>query len=171
MGRRGPPKKLTELKLLQGTPGGRHKLNKAEPKPPKVRKAKPSFHLNKEAKRIFKRAAEHLEKLGILTEVDLSALTRYADIFAKWLQAKDFIEQKGLAYAVFEYQTPEERKEGKEKRLKHMQQFPHVNIYRAYGAELTRLEMQFGMTPSARASLSVQPLSDPKDSIGEKLFG
>lgn len=164
MGLRGPPKKPTELKLLEGTPGGRHKLTPNEPRPEKLSGSRPPKQLSKEAKAVWRILAPKLETLGLLTTIDQNALLRYCDAFIRWLQAKDFLDKNGFQYEIFCEQTPEDIKEGKAPKIKYMAQYPHVSIYMQLTKELTRLEQQFGMTPAARSSINVKIPEDSKSS-------
>lgn len=171
MGHRGPPKKPTELKLLQGVPGGESKLNKSEPRPAKLAGARPPAWLGKEAKKIWREVAPKLEKLGLLTDIDISTLARYCDTRWRWLQAKQFLDEHGPVYAIYHEQTEDEKKAGRKPKLKYMAQFPQVNIYSSLGKELTRLEQNFGMTPSARAGVTVDPVLLKVTDDRERLFG
>lgn len=172
MGERGPPKKPTEIKILQGIPGGQHKLTPHEPKPEPVEGARAPKELTDEGREIWEREALKLEKLGLLTEIDLTAFARYCDMQAKWLGAKRFLDERGFNYEIYWEQTPEEIKAGKKKVLKYICQYPEVSIYNQLGQQLARLEKNFGMTPSARASISLKPNGDDKKkNLKVKLYG
>mgnify|MGYP001160582212 CR=1 FL=1 len=171
MGRRGPPKKPTELKLIEGCPGGKHKLNAGEPKPKKVTGTKPPRDLSKEAKKIWRDIAPKLEKSSLLTELDLAALARYCDLRVRWMGARDFLEKNGPVYAIYHEQTPEERAAGKKPRLKYMAQFPQVNIYHQLAKALKDIEDRFGMSPSARSSINVRPSADKRSEVKRLLYG
>ena len=171
MGRRGPPKKPTELKLIEGCPGGKHKLNPGEPKPKKVSGMKPPRDLSKEAKKIWREIAPKLEQNGLLTELDLAELARYCDMRCRWMQARDFLEKNGPVYAIHHEQTPEERAAGKKPRLKYMAQFPQVNIYSQLAKALKDIEDRFGMSPSARSGINVKLPGDKRDKVKSLLYG
>lgn len=178
MGRRGPPKKPTELKLIQGVPGGKSKLAKNEPKPKKVCGARPPRDLPKAARKTWKDTASRLEALGLLTEIDLSALAQYCDVTLRWQQARDFLDKNGFYYAIYEKPTREElaaaAKDGSpvKQRLKYMVQFPQVNIYAQFGKQRMQLAAQFGMTPSARAGLGIaSTVPAEKTELRQRLYG
>jgi P27 family predicted phage terminase small subunit len=177
MGRRGPPKKPTALKVLQGLPGGKHKLNPAEPKPKKVKAPEPQFELSPRAAKLFKKVSAMLTRDEILTDVDLLALTRYADTLDKWLLAKEILDEDGFTFTVYENPTLEdlareqETGEKLERTVRYVAQRPEVAIYRGLGSELLRLENNFGLTPSARSAVSVNPKKKDPNSIASKLFG
>lgn len=171
MGKRGPPKTPTELKLLRGVPGGEHKLVSNEPKPDRVENVEPPDWLSNDAKEVWLRESERLAKLGLLTEIDLSSFGRYCDVYVRWKQARDFIDAQGFCYAIYHEQNADEIKRGDKKRLKYMAQWPQVSIYHQLGKELTRLEQCFGMNPSARASLSIPLQPGHPGGVKNKLYG
>lgn len=171
MGLRGPPKKPTELKLLQGNPG-RMPLPANEPKPKKVMGARPPKYLNKEARAIWAREAKKLEPLGLLTEIDLNAFARYCDFLAKWLRVKSRLDQaQSLTYPIYHEQTAAEIAAGVPKVLKTVKTLPEVAMYNHFALMLNRLEREFGLTPAARAAIEVKPTAKERADVEELLFG
>src|SRR3972149_4031902 len=83
----GPPPPPTNLQLLRGNPGER------DPEP-----AIPSCppHLNKEARREWRRVTKQLFALGLVTQLDRSALAAYCDAYSRWVEASVQIQQFGL---------------------------------------------------------------------------
>ena len=73
--------------------------------------------------------------MGVLTVVDTDVLARYSEVWVQWRDATDAIVENGLTL------------DGRSRAV--------VKIARDAGAEMTRLETLLGMSPSARASLSV----------------
>jgi len=67
--------KPTQLKILTENPGN-HPLNLNEPKPRIILPELPAF-LNKYAKEEWKRIAVALNRIGILSEIDVAALAAY----------------------------------------------------------------------------------------------
>ena len=89
MGKRGPLKKPTKLKLLQGVPGGEHKLNENEAAPKLLDDTIPSpSWLCDRGKAIWKEVAEKLSKNGLLSEIDTNMLARYCDLAVRWFDAR-----------------------------------------------------------------------------------
>ena len=86
--------------------------------------------------------------MKVLTNVDGNALARYCVLWVRWKQAELFIRQHGLAY-------PLRDEKGQ---LRCLQQFPQVAIANKLATQLTRLEQEFGMTPSARTRIHVEPV-------------
>lgn len=91
---KGRKPKPTAIKLLEGNPGKRP-LNKSEPKPKKGAPKCPAWLLP-EAKKEWKRMAEQLELLGLLTAVDMTAFAGYCQSYARWKVAEEFITKHGL---------------------------------------------------------------------------
>jgi P27 family predicted phage terminase small subunit len=91
--------------------------------------------------------APQLFDMRVLSEVDRTALGRYCVAYAAWREAEDTIAARGKVYPVL-------RPDGS---LKIMRKSPHVELAFEASREMSRLESEFGLTPSARASLKVEP--------------
>ncbi len=170
MGKRGPPKKPTALKLLQGVPGGEHKLNKNELRAESTKGAKPSFELDSAALEIWKEVVKRLEAVNVLTDLDRDVLTRYCDLRARWMEARSLLLKHGAYIDIFAERTQEELDHGVEPKLKYTQKTPYFSIYESLHKELTRLEQMFGMSPSARAALEIKTPAK-KSQVKADLYG
>lgn len=166
MGKRGPPKTPTTLKVIRGTAT----VNPFEIEPPKPETLEAPDYLNAEAKKVWIELSTKLEKLGLLTSIDLVGFARYCDMIPKWLKAKKTIDEKGFYYPIFHRQTRAEIQARAQPRIKYLVQFPEVAIYTQLGKELSRLEQLFGMNPSSRSSLNID-MSDKQDEAERRLFG
>ena len=144
MGRRGPPPEPTALKVLKGNPG-RRPLNDCEPRSKLERPRCPTW-LDKEAKSVWKKIVPKLEAMGVLTEIDGQALTRYCTAWAQWKRSIEFIQKRGDTFAI---------KDDKGE-IRYLQQYPQVSIANKLATQLTRLEQEFGMTPSARTRIRIE---------------
>lgn len=141
MGRRGPaPKTIKQLKL-SGSP--RARKAKREPKVPKGMPACPEY-LSANAKKVWRALVPMLAKLGVVSKLDGNALTRYCDLFVQWRVAQEYLDKNGLTYEL----------KDEDGDIYYTQQYPQVSIVRSCATALLRLEQEFGMTPSARASLA-----------------
>ena len=145
MGRRGPPLKPTRLKILGGNPGKR-RLNKREPKPSVDTPACPAW-LSPAAKRVWRHTVPLLRNMGVLARADRDALAAYCQIYARWREAEEFLQQHGSVY-------PLKDEKGQ---LKFMAQFPQVSIAKSLLQIVRAYQQEFGMTPSARTRVSVTP--------------
>jgi len=103
--------------------------------------------LDEEAKAAWRQVVPMLEGMGVLTKADGNALARYCRIWSRWRKAEDFIDEHGLVY-------PLKDDDGN---VKCVQQWPQVSIANKLAQQLTRLEGEFGLTPSARARLQLAP--------------
>ena len=172
MGRRGPPKKPVELKLLQGNPG-----EKKLPKPlkvPKIKGMKPPRELGKLGKAMWRRILPKLKAQNLASDLDVNMLSRYCDTYEHWTNARKFILENGTAYPI--YQTPlpteEELKAGKKPELRYMVQYPQVSQMNQWARDLTRYEQQFGMSPASRTALVLEaPPKASESEIDDLLYG
>jgi len=143
VGARGPAPLPTNIKRLNGNPGHRP-LNVAEPKPLPIAPECPSW-LDKEAKKEWKRVAPELERLGLLTKVDGTALQGYCQAYATWKQCTEALQKHGL---VMETQSG------------YLQQRPEVSIGNKALDQVRAFCIQFGLTPSARARMTLPESGD-----------
>ena len=84
-----------------------------------------------------------LQQMGVLTRIDANALSRYCHLWSRWREAETFIAKHGLMY-------PLKDDDGQPKCF---QPWPRVSIANKLTQQLTRLEQEFDMTPSARSRL------------------
>jgi len=143
MGTPGRKPKPKHLKVLEGNPGKRP-LNTKEPKPRPVAPRCPRW-LTAEAKREWRRVAPELERLGLLTQIDRLALAGYCQAYARWRQAEEVLEQKGLTFT-----TPNG----------YIQQRPEVAIAQRNLQAVRAFCGEFGLTPSSRGRISLPDQDD-----------
>jgi len=157
MGRRGP--KPTPTAVLQRRGSWRGKARGKEPRADRGIPACP-FPKANAAYAIWQQVTELLDNMGILTVADGLALERYCRLFVRWRKAEAELASKNdqMVYAITDDAGT----------VKSIQQLPHVAIARTLSAELSRLEQQFGLTPSARAGLGMSPLAKVEDDAKAK---
>jgi P27 family predicted phage terminase small subunit len=134
----GRKPKPTALKLLEGNPGNRPIPDVPEPR--RIAPKCPSW-LSKEAKREWKRIAPELERLGLLTQIDATALAAYCTAYARWREAEEIIAKEGMTY--------------ENERLGRIAQRPEVAIARQMMAQVRAFCTEFGLTPSARGRMTM----------------
>ena len=100
-----------------------------------------------------------LASMGIIGTVDTNAIARYCQLFARWRECEDFISKHGATVAQKNAAGQVEVKE-----------FPQVGRASKLADQLLRLEGQFGMTPSARASLAIQQPKKDRERDGIQNF-
>ena len=150
---KGRKPKPTAIKALEGNPGKRE-LNDKEPKPSKKAPSCPKW-LDEEAKKEWRRLSKHLENLGVLTEVDMTAFAGYCQAYARWKEAEEFISKHGAIV-----KTPSG----------YWQQVPQVAIAHKYLNLMKNFCQEFGLTPSSRSRIAAETGGDPEDDMMEKLL-
>ncbi|WP_447215654.1 P27 family phage terminase small subunit, partial [Citrobacter pasteurii] len=78
----GPPKTPTHLRLVRGNPSKRP-INTNEPKPPKGVPPVPK-HFDKQGKYWFKRMAEELDAIGVISQLDGRALELLVEAYTEY---------------------------------------------------------------------------------------
>ncbi len=146
MGKRGPPPKPTELRLVEGVPGHHRPISDREPKPSSEKRcpSAPAW-LHREAKREWRRVAPELYQLGLLTRVDRAAFAGYCQLYSRWWEAeRELRKLKGLT-----------TDEGKPR--------PQIRIARESLEAMRRFCTEFGFTPAARTRIEVTERTKPPE--------
>ena len=101
--------------------------------------------------------------MGVLAKCDRNALARYCQTWAKWRTAEEVLIAEG--------DTREVKALDRAGRIVVMdlKDRPEVARSMKLGDQLLRLEQQFGLTPSARASLT-QPRENRDENRGKDRF-
>lgn len=145
-GRRRIP---TKLHILHGNPSKINlKKTVAEEPSPNVQLKVPNppivLKKNKIARREWNRIAPELHRLGLLTDIDLTALALYCITYSQWIEAIDNIrrckegnKEEGSGMVITSptgYTT----------------QSPYMKIATEKASEIRSYLVEFGMTPSSR---------------------
>lgn len=136
-GRRPKP---SALKVMTGNPGKRA-LPKDEPKPKRGMPGKPTW-LSKPARKYWPKIAAELDRMGVLTTADGTALGLLCDVLAHYIEARDMMEEEGLTYE-------SESREGGVMIRPH----PSVKIASDAWKRARAMAIEFGLTPAARAKV------------------
>ena len=150
----GRPPKPTRLKILQGNPGKRP-LNAHEPKPEGGAPKCPKW-LTKEAKAEWRRIVPELERMGMVTRIDLGVLAAYCQAFGEMEIAARTIEKEGRT---------------RETSTGFLAVHPAVTAQRQSWQAVRQLSERLGLDPSSRVRLSVAPPNAEKDEFEEFLRG
>jgi P27 family predicted phage terminase small subunit len=142
MGRRGP--RPTPTSVLRARGSRRANDRKSEPVVPPGRPECPDW-LDPEAKQVWAQLVPILEEMAVLTKADLNPLARYCQLFIRWKRAELFIQQYGETYPV----------KSARGQVKCFFAWPQVGIAHKLSQALTRLEQEFGLSPSARTHVEV----------------
>ncbi len=141
----GRKPKPPALKILEGNPGKR-RIEMDIPQPDGRIPTCPPW-LEEAAKVEWMRVAPELNKLGLLSRVDRSALAAYCQAYARWQAAEAVLSSEGLTY---EYTN----KNGSTNTTLR----PEVLVAKQYLQFLRAFCTEFGLTPSSRARMVL-----PKD--------
>lgn len=159
MGKRGPAKKPTAIKMAQGIPGGKHKLPVGEPMPEKAEHIEPPTRLSERGREVFDTLVPILQNADLLTVVDTPTIHRYCDTFEKWLIYGEEVQSLPMIFdPISKTNKPN----------------PAIKAYVQLGAELLKMEKEFGMTPAARASMGTvggKKVETEKDKAKKMLYG
>lgn len=148
MGTRGPTKKPTNLKIIQGNPG-KKKLNKDVEFEKLKEVPKPLIHLDSVAKKEWKRLAPIVFKAGLLNAGDLAAFGAYCAAYSGWYKAEKNLQAKlSENGGCLTFETDKG----------YQQQIPQIGIVNQSRINMVKIAREFGLTPSARAGIpSTQP--------------
>ena len=158
MGRRGPAPTPTPILKLRSSSLVTKRREQREPKPQAGPPRCPSW-LDTDARAAWRQLAPQLKAMRVLTKIDGHALARYCRFWSRWRRAEAFIEKNGDVY-------PLKDENG---RIKCLMPFPQVAVANKLAQQLTRLEQEFGMTPSARTRIRVERAEEQVDPLQEFL--
>lgn len=139
MGRRGPPPKPVNLKIVQGNPGKR-RLPKTRAMTAGTRAGCPDW-LSPGAKAEWRRVAPELDRIGLLTSLDRATLAGYCDAFDRWSECVRFTKKQGT-----HYMTPAGQ----------LREWPQVSMAKAAGQAMRAFAGDLGLTPTSRLRLNVE---------------
>lgn len=143
MGRRGPLPEPSALKAAKGNPGKRQLVD-GEPAPPSGVPNPPPW-ITPAGLEVWNQLAPALVVMKVLTVVDVFAFGRYCELTARWVELKKARDSRGLAGW--------SHKQSKNSIIV----LPQGSEEKALMGELLRLEDHFGLTPSSRTRIRVQP--------------
>lgn len=153
----GPARIPTALKLLEGNPG-HQKLNLNEPKPSPIMPEYPRW-LDTMARREWKRCGPILFKLGLLVREDMAQFSMYCHNYSIVVQCAKMIKSARLV-----------TKDGKKLKgitaylyEKNSQTIPELTAMNKAQQMCKSICAEFGMTPSARGRMVIQPNDDNGD--------
>jgi P27 family predicted phage terminase small subunit len=142
----------THLKLVKGT-ARPHRTNPNELKPPLVI-PEPPAHLEEREKTKFTSMAEMLARHGVMTELDVGAIARYAVVWCRWLDAEVEIKKRGPVV-----KTTSDN----------IIQNPFLAVANKCMLQMAQIESEFGLTPSSRSRIRMEDPSDVMDPFEEFL--
>ncbi|MEK6675784.1 MAG: phage terminase small subunit P27 family [Planctomycetota bacterium] len=159
MGRRGPAPTPTRILKIRGSTLVTRKREAGEVQGPCGIPDRPDW-LDVDSQVAWDSFVPLLVQMGVLTRVDGKALARYCQLWASWRKAEEFIDKHGTVY-------PVKDDKGRTKCFMH---WPQVSIALKLAPQLTRLEQEFGMTPSARARIQLDRSATPEISAAKRRY-
>nr|WP_306310634.1 phage terminase small subunit P27 family [Xenorhabdus aichiensis] len=130
------------MRLVRGNPSKRP-INKNEPKPPTGVPPTPKY-FDKQGKYWFKRMAEELDALGVMSQLDAKALELLVEAYVEYRHHCDTLEQAGYTY-------PTTSATGDKIIKAHPAAVMKADAWKRLRAMLG----EFGMTPSTRAKVNM----------------
>jgi len=97
--------------------------------------------------------------MNVLAKSDVNTLARYCADFVRWKKVSKVLEKKGETVDCYD----------KSGNVRYVQQRPEVSIERMLSKHLLDLETQFGLTPSARSRIHIEPTKEDIDPLEEVL--
>ena len=162
-GTRGPPKTPTaQLKKSGAGNDKRRDKQMLEPIPimgvPEI-----PFHvlplLDDKAREHWGATTIVLDRMGVLGDIDAHVMARYCILFSNWYKCQEHSLTEGLTYVHYTAELEGSRKPT-----------PEAAMAVKYGEQMLKIEREFGMTASARASIDLNKAKDPsKSPAGEYL--
>ena len=161
MGKRGPSKKPSALKRIQNQ--RKNEITNDAVKPPIEESPQPGVDLSPLANQVFFEVSKKLQALGLLTQIDTQAFARYCDLFGKWLIYKKEVDDAPMVETWGTDENGRAIPTG-------WKPNPALTSYLSITDKLLKLEREFGMTPSARASIPAKTEKKEK-TINDLLYG
>lgn len=148
MGARGPKPLPANVHMLRGNPSKLPADKLRDQLQPEIEVPKCPPHLSSEAKREWKRITVELEKYGLVSQMDRSALAVYCQAYGRWVTAEKKI--KALDEDGLIDETPNGYK----------QIGVWLQISNRAVEQMHRFLSEFGMTPSSRSRVAPSPQQD-----------
>jgi P27 family predicted phage terminase small subunit len=138
MGKRGPAPKPTALRVLHGD--RKDRINDQEPVPPE-REIAPPEDISPDARQVWDRLAPSLIASGVLTAWDVDAFWMACEALARYRQATRLVNGSALLV-----QGPNG-----------LTKNPALVVQREAEASFAHYGARFGLTPSDRSQLKIDP--------------
>jgi len=145
---KGRKPKPAGMKLIEGNPG--KKRIRREPAPPESGVPSPPPQLDAYGVEEWCRVADGLHAMGVLTGIDQQTLAAYCGAYSRWRHAEEELnkikaEKSELNAMILQTVSGN-----------YIQQ-PLIGIANKAAHDMMRYAAEFGLTPSARARLAIEP--------------
>lgn len=162
MGRRALP---ANVHMLRGNPSKKPVADLVDGLQPEVEIPGCPKHLLPEARKEWRRITPELERYGLVSKLDRSALSLYCQAWARWVWAE---EQLARSMAIAEQQRAEAAARGEEWKggdgmtvptpNGHMSYSPHWVIANKAAQQVREFLAAFGLSPETRGKVSTSSL-------------
>ncbi len=123
-------------------------------------KVEPPEWLSLERVELFNRLAGELNKIKLVTNVDVFAMARWCDAMVDYIECSKIIATEGLMVSYT-------NKAAETNQVPH----PLLTKKKQLNEQMAKLESEFGLTPAARAKLAMPPKEEKEPTEFEKAFG
>ena len=147
MAKPGPRPQPSNIKKLRGNPSGRP-LNPAEPKPDMTLPEPPDM-LSEDARKQWDLVAPQLHSMGVLSQIDATALEMYCVAFGQWRHAQEKIRLLGPIIKI--------------EKTGYLQQSPYMQIANKSFDQMKAMLSEFGMTPSSRTRIAAENIPERRN--------
>lgn len=110
-------------------------------------------HLGEVASLKWSEVLPLLQAVRVMTRADVEALARYCDTYEWWLATRAKLRKEGDTYPILNDKGE----------VKYIAQRPEVSIAHKLATQLRQLEQDFGMNPSSRTGLNIEPQQEEND--------
>lgn len=148
MTKRGPTPKPTPILRLTNPRKARAR-DRVEPKAPTGEPIR-AIEMSEGEVSIWDDMCSVLRAMDLLSVADGAAMARYCTLLIQWRAARAFVEKSGQTYPM----------RNSKNEIIQINTFPQVHLILSYGRALLDLEREFGLTPSARARMGIERLSN-----------
>lgn len=130
----------TNVKILKGT-ARKHRLNPDEPQP-EIEIPDPPEILKGDALKEWRRITVELEKMGLMSKADRTALAAYCQCYARWVEAEKTIQESSLLIKTNNGNVAPN---------------PAIKIANTALTHMLKYLTEFGLTPSSRTRVAAKP--------------
>ncbi len=131
----------------------------SEPRPEKAKRPAAPKTLSGSARKHWHKITKDLSSCGVLTLMDQDALALYCEIYARWVEAGDMVQKKGMVIADPRY-AGKTTKDGQ--RITVPVLSPYFRASLKLSEQMKQMLCEFGMTPSSRSRIRAET-AKPED--------
>ncbi|WP_367840236.1 phage terminase small subunit P27 family [Paraburkholderia sp. DGU8] len=151
MGQRGPQPAPAALKLIRGNPGKRP-INLSDGVNPEVAIPDAPRHLNREARKEWKRVSAELEQLGLISRLDRAALALYCQAWGRLVELETAFQKRQELLATQGKTSTEAFVDVAPSGYR--QQAVEVSLINSLQDQVHKFLQSFGLSPASRSRVT-----------------